>query len=221
MEQYRLRQWIKDKANFLRAVNLLGGQCSCGESDIATLDFHHLDPNQKEFSVAVLLRSSDWGKIETELKKCQLKCSNCHRRLHFDANLYEQHRVEIERRATGWEPLREIKLKKWSEPEVKLLAKLYLQGSCWEYIGRKLFRTAGVIKRKVRELIAVGDLEKTKRKGKRKSPKFVDSETVLALWDKGTNAVGIASLLEVSVSQIYRILRERKVENGKQESFQE
>lgn len=217
MEQYRLKQWVKDRANFLRAVKLLGGQCDCGESHIAALDFHHLDPNQKEFSVAVLLRSNDWGKITAELDKCQLKCSNCHRKSHFNANLYEQHRVEIEQRAAGWEPLREIKLRKWSEPEIEELCRFYSQGSCWEYIGRKLSRTASVIKRKVGELITDGRLKKVKRKGKRKSPKIVDSEAVVSLWNKGHTAVGIASSLEASVSQIYRILREKKVKDGKQE----
>lgn len=214
MEQYRLKQWIKDKANFLRAVKLLGGQCDCGESHIAALDFHHLDPSQKEFSVAILLRINDWSKIESELKKCKLVCSNCHRKSHFDANLYEQYRVEIEQRADGIVPLREIKLRRWSEEEVELLAKLYSQGSCWEYIGRKLSRTAGVVKRKVKDLLAEGKVKKVKRKTKRKSPKVVDSETVLRLWSEGHNAVGIASMLEVSLNQIYRILREGKVQDG-------
>jgi len=221
MKLHRLKRWIKNKANFLRAVKLLGGQCECGESHIAALDFHHLDPNQKEFVVAILLRSNDWSKIESELKKCKLLCSNCHRKAHFDANLYEQHRVEIEQRADGIVPLREIKLRRWFDEEVRLLVKLYSQGSCWEYIGRKLSRTAGVVKRKVGELLASGQIKKVKRKSKRKSPKVVDSETVLRLWSEGHNAVGIASLLEVGLSQIYRILRKGKVQYGEQESIQE
>lgn len=214
MRKYALKQWIKDKANFLRAVAFLGGKCECGESHIAVLDFHHIDPSQKEFSVAVLLRLSDWSKIETEIKKCKLVCSNCHRKHHFDANLYEEHRVEIEQRATGWEPIREVKLKRWMESEVEQLTQLYSQGVCWEYMGRKLSRTASVVKRKIKELLVAGKIQKVKRKGKRKSPKFVDSETVVRLWNEGHNAVGIASLLEVSLNQIYRILRERKVQDG-------
>lgn len=209
MENHRLKRWIKNKANFLRAVRLLGGKCcECGESHIATLDFHHLDPNQKEFTVALLLRTNDWVKIENELKKCKLVCSNCHRKTHFDANLYEQHRVEIEQRADGITPLREIKLRRWSDDEIKLLTEIYAQGACWEYIGRKLSRTACVIKRKIEELIAAGEIKKVKRKGQRKNPKFVDKTEILRLWDAGNNVTTISSLLEVSPSPIYRILRE-------------
>jgi DNA invertase Pin-like site-specific DNA recombinase len=186
----------------------MGGQCECGESHIAALDFHHLDPNEKEFVVAVLLRTNDWDAIEKELKKCKLVCSNCHRKLHFDANFYEQHRVEIEQRADGIVPLREIKLRRWTDEEVELLVKIYSQGSCWEYIGRKLSRTAGVVKRKVEELIATGKLKKVKRKSERKNPKFVDSTEILRLWNEGKNVTTISSLLEISPSPIYRILRQ-------------
>ena len=37
----------------LKAINYLGGKCSeCNESYIFKLDFHHIDPNTKEFNIS-------------------------------------------------------------------------------------------------------------------------------------------------------------------------
>lgn len=60
-----------------------GGKCSvCGYSKcVDALQFHHLDPTQKEFH----LGESRGKKLETikkELDKCVLLCSNCHVEAH-------------------------------------------------------------------------------------------------------------------------------------------
>lgn len=59
-----------------------GGQCiRCGYSKcLKALEFHHVDPNEKEFTI-----SNDHFKLSEaveEIKKCILICSNCHRELH-------------------------------------------------------------------------------------------------------------------------------------------
>lgn len=46
------------------------------------LDFHHLDPTQKEFNLSSRDLSSDWLIVKPEIDKCVLLCSNCHRELH-------------------------------------------------------------------------------------------------------------------------------------------
>lgn len=43
-------------------------------------DFHHLDPNQKDFSIGK--QSKSFAVIRSELDKCVLLCSNCHRKRH-------------------------------------------------------------------------------------------------------------------------------------------
>lgn len=53
----------------------------CGETDPAALDFHHLDNSQKEDNIAELVLSRQ--KLEKELEKCIVLCSNCHRKVHF------------------------------------------------------------------------------------------------------------------------------------------
>ncbi len=56
---------------------------TCGEKTAACLDFHHLEPRSKDFSVSQI---SSWGwgalKIEEEISKCVILCANCHRKLH-------------------------------------------------------------------------------------------------------------------------------------------
>lgn len=57
---------------------------TCGETDIACLDFHHTDPESKDISIARVV-TNGWSKerILTEINKCVVLCSNCHRKLHY------------------------------------------------------------------------------------------------------------------------------------------
>lgn len=68
------------------AIALLGGICAkcSGTFHPAAYDFHHIDPNEKEEGVAKLLQSYavDHPKVQQELEKCILLCSNCHREIH-------------------------------------------------------------------------------------------------------------------------------------------
>ena len=53
----------------------------CNESDPVCLDFHHLDPAEKEFDISTYL-SCGWAKIHDEMLKCVVLCANCHRKVH-------------------------------------------------------------------------------------------------------------------------------------------
>ena len=53
----------------------------CGESHPACLDFHHRDPLGKDISVAGL-RGYSMTRILGEMAKCDVLCSNCHRKEH-------------------------------------------------------------------------------------------------------------------------------------------
>jgi hypothetical protein len=62
-----------------------GEKCSiCGYSKCyEALDFHHLNPQDKEEGPAILIHKSyDLQEIFQELDKCILVCSNCHREIH-------------------------------------------------------------------------------------------------------------------------------------------
>lgn len=62
-----------------------GGKCNrCGyDRCLAALDFHHLDPAQKEHGVGIGDTRSI-AKMRTEAAKCLLVCANCHREIHFE-----------------------------------------------------------------------------------------------------------------------------------------
>jgi hypothetical protein len=61
-------------------------QCSvCGENHPATLDFHHRNPNDKDDSIAHLIhRGVSINRLLKEIDKCDILCSNCHRKKHYD-----------------------------------------------------------------------------------------------------------------------------------------
>lgn len=73
------------------AVNLLGGKCSkCGyNKNYAALDFHHVDPKEKEFDWRKC-RQLSWENVLKELKKCICICKNCHSELHNPQSLIMQ-----------------------------------------------------------------------------------------------------------------------------------
>ena len=53
----------------------------CPENTSYCLDFHHLDPFQKDVGVS-RLRSATLDRIKKETAKCVVLCSNCHRKEH-------------------------------------------------------------------------------------------------------------------------------------------
>lgn len=79
----RRRRWSRRRAE-VRALlmNLRrGGACRlCGEDDPVVLDFHHLDPAAKAFTVGGRTRRSV-SAVAAEVAKCALVCANCHRRI--------------------------------------------------------------------------------------------------------------------------------------------
>lgn len=66
------------------AVEYKGGKCQmCGYNKcIAALEFHHLDPKEKDFSLGSKGNIKSFSKVKPELDKCILVCSNCHREEH-------------------------------------------------------------------------------------------------------------------------------------------
>lgn len=57
--------------------------CICGfDSFQEALEFHHVDPNTKEFGIGSEAITKALDKQLIEMKKCILVCSNCHRGIH-------------------------------------------------------------------------------------------------------------------------------------------
>jgi hypothetical protein len=76
---YKKRRWQewKDYKSTLACTK-------CGFSHLAALDFHHVDPNEKEYNINRLISNGQFKKAEEELKKCIVLCANCHRIHHYE-----------------------------------------------------------------------------------------------------------------------------------------
>jgi len=93
------KSWRKKSSEFINAtirerirkrklewIERKGGKCSScgGVFHQSVYDFHHLDPKDKHKYTPGQLFTRKKETIETELNKCILLCSNCHRVLHND-----------------------------------------------------------------------------------------------------------------------------------------
>lgn len=70
----------------LDCIQYKGGKCQrCGYSGCqAALDFHHRNPEEKDFSLCKKYGCRKLNdRIKKELDKCDLLCANCHREEHW------------------------------------------------------------------------------------------------------------------------------------------
>ena len=58
----------------------------CGFDHPAALDFHHVDPSEKENLVSKLVSQGCFAAAMEEVKKCIVLCANCHRVHHAQEN---------------------------------------------------------------------------------------------------------------------------------------
>jgi hypothetical protein len=74
------RHEIKDKM-----IEYKGGKCQrCGyNKTTAALQFHHINPETKEFSPSGN-HGRSWNVAKKELDKCELLCANCHAEVHAE-----------------------------------------------------------------------------------------------------------------------------------------
>ena len=76
-------------------VDAMGGCCQiCGYNHFyGALDFHHIDPSKKDVIIGSIRKPFD-KKLLTELKKCVVLCSNCHREVHHgEALIPDEHSI--------------------------------------------------------------------------------------------------------------------------------
>ena len=66
-------------------VEYKGGKCEhCGyDKCISALEFHHINPSEKDFGIGQYGSSKSFEKMKQEVDKCILLCCNCHRELHW------------------------------------------------------------------------------------------------------------------------------------------
>ena len=78
-------QNVKNSRQRLKArlVYIMGEKCCiCGYNKcITALEFHHINPQEKEFTLSTNANIG-FEKAKEEIKKCVLVCANCHREIH-------------------------------------------------------------------------------------------------------------------------------------------
>lgn len=80
--EYRKKQREEAKAYVRNAKS--GGCVKCGEDHLACLEFHHRDPEQKDFQLSDVHNKRFCSKrIQKEIDKCDVLCANCHRKEHW------------------------------------------------------------------------------------------------------------------------------------------
>ncbi len=75
----KLRAMIKKQC-----IEYLGGKCKlCGYNKCdKALDFHHVNPEKKDFSIGQNNTRYRFDQLKPELDKCVLLCKNCHAEVH-------------------------------------------------------------------------------------------------------------------------------------------
>ena len=79
------------KIEYARNLKLGYGCCLCGYDRCGdSLEFHHVNPEDKGREISQLLRGS-WNiyYLKMELAKCVILCSNCHREYHAGLIAYK------------------------------------------------------------------------------------------------------------------------------------
>ena len=85
-QKERVKRQREEIKKFILSYKLAHPCKICGEGDPDCLDFHHLDPTQKESNINNLAQSvKSIPRLLKEIDKCILLCANCHRKFH--ANL--------------------------------------------------------------------------------------------------------------------------------------
>ena len=78
------RSKLKRIDNWKKTFEFYGGRecmvCSFS-SEMPIYELHHHDQAGKETNISSIMHHS-WAKVEKELRKCILVCSNCHRIIH-------------------------------------------------------------------------------------------------------------------------------------------
>jgi hypothetical protein len=85
-----VKNWRKRTKQKL--IEYKGGKCiKCGyDKCIRALEFHHRNPNEKEFAISYKGETKKIEKLLEEVDKCDLLCANCHRETHYNIEINKE-----------------------------------------------------------------------------------------------------------------------------------
>jgi transcription elongation factor Elf1 len=80
-----LKKWLNNYKQLLKCS-------SCNENHPATIDFHHKYGKEKDRTISYLICNGySIDSVKKELEKCEILCSNCHRKLHYKTAIFKRH----------------------------------------------------------------------------------------------------------------------------------
>lgn len=90
-----MKQKYQEKKNLVQEIKSSCACAKCGETRGYVLDFHHIDPSEKNETIARLTsNTSNINKVYDEIKKCIVLCANCHREFHYLQERNEDFTIE-------------------------------------------------------------------------------------------------------------------------------
>lgn len=78
-----MKKRYQEKKQVVQELKETSRCAKCGESRGYVLDYHHLDPSQKENTIARMTSNYySLNRVYNEISKCICLCANCHREFH-------------------------------------------------------------------------------------------------------------------------------------------
>jgi hypothetical protein len=90
--------YINRYAKALYCYDYKGRYCqNCGLDSFDNpwlMEFHHINPEEKEYTISSKIKSAPFEQVKEELDKCALLCVHCHRKTHAEKN-YKEYKENI------------------------------------------------------------------------------------------------------------------------------
>lgn len=79
-----MKQKYQEKKNLIKDLKSELKCAKCGDNRGYVLDFHHINPEEKETTIARMTSNNyNLNTVYKEIDKCVCLCANCHREFHY------------------------------------------------------------------------------------------------------------------------------------------
>jgi Mor family transcriptional regulator len=195
-------------AKRLRAINMLGGKCiECGQTDYLLLDFHHRNPDEKEFGLCQITAHMAWEAIEKEALKCDLLCRECHALFHSE-DLRKRILVCWDKIQSKMQDVHEVTKPALDKEQIYQLLKSKKTVSQVASIIGKGIGSVSEVARKLE--VEKGEKLFLSRDEWNAKTRKIDASEAFRMREIGVRIVDIAAHFDASVSNMYNVLRRFK-----------
>ena len=142
---------IKRQLKKIKCVEYKGGKCEiCGyDKNYSALEFHHLDPNEKDFTISK--KNSSWENIKKELDKCILICANCHREIHNPDSTQEILQTYVNKHKDNLVIKKQKSKKRVNTPSINEIEYKYKELKNYAEVAKFFNISLSTLKRRIKE----------------------------------------------------------------------